>query len=213
MSEQPESNLGPGDVVFAIVLIVAAALVGFAHLFFVGFACSGDTSECAQSSKKNGVYEGTLSYPDGRLYRSAEFEVAFASRKNESDLTFETDAQGHYCIRWANERTYPTATTPAGEPLAGSGTGGPSLGPWDELSFFGAPTDCEEGSGGVPWNRADDAESTWQSRLLILLPLASIAAMIAALLGRRSRYALRLFVAGGTLFAADLLAFVVLWFV
>jgi hypothetical protein len=212
MSEQPESNLGPGDVVFAIVLVVAAALVGFAHLFFVGFACSGDTSECAHSVEKNGAYEGTLRYPDGRLYRAAEFEVEFPSRSEASSLDFETDTEGRYCIHWAEERSYPRPTTPSGERLIDGEDGIPNLTHWREVSRLGPPPDCQEGSGGVPWNRGDDAESTWQSRLLMLLPLASIAALLAALAAHRSRYVGRLFAAGGLLLAANLLAFVVLWF-
>lgn len=205
--------MGAGDVVFAIVLIVAAALLGFAHLFFVGFACSGDTSECAQSVEKDGYYAGFLRYPDGRLYRSAEFEVEFASRQGMPALTFETDELGRYCLRWANERVYPKPTTPAGERLVGGDSGIPNLSPWEEAGPFGAPSGCQESSGGIPWNRADDAESTWQSRLLTLLPLASIALLVGALVARRSRYAARLFVGGAVLLGVDLLAFVLLWFV
>lgn len=212
MERRDEPGLGAGEIVFAIILILAAALLALAHLFFVGFACSGDTSECAQSTAKNGYYEGTLRDLDGRPYRSAEFEVSFASREDDDEVTFETDASGHYCIRWANERVYPSARTPSGEPLIGSDTGIPNLAPWNESGLFGAPADCQESGEGIPWNRADDADATWQSWLLTLLPLASIALLLIALLGRRSRHAARLFGGGALLFGADLVAFVVLWF-
>jgi hypothetical protein len=206
-----DSNLGAGDVVFAIVLIVAAGLLALAHLTFVGLSCTGDTSECAHSIDKDGFYAGSLRYPDGRPYRSAEFELAFATRDDRPHVPFETDAEGRYCVVWANERVYPSASTPSGEELLGN-RGSSSLGPWEELNGRDPPPGCHESNEGVPWNRADDAEQTWQSRLLTFLPLASIAVLLAALAGRRTRYALRLFLAGGLLFAADLVAFVLLWF-
>ncbi len=205
-------TLSGGEIALAVVMIVAAVILGLAHLAFAGFACSGDTSECARSVEKDGYYEGTLHRLDGRPYRSAEFEVRFASRKSDSPVTFETDASGHACIRWAEERVYPDARTPTGEPLYGIDKSVSELAPWHELGFFGAPRDCQESGEGVPWNHADDLESTWQSRLLIILPLAAIGFLAAALIGRRSRHAGRLFATGGLLFGADLIAFVVLWF-
>lgn len=207
-----ESGLDAGDITFAIVFIVGAVLLGLAHFTFVGFSCFGDTSECAQSVDKDGYYEGTLRYLDGRLYRSAEIEVEFASRRNDSAVSFETDPNGHVCVVWANERVYPKAKTPTGEPLVGSGSVS-ELAPWNELNGRDPPPGCQESSKGVPWNQADDAESTWQNWLLILLPLASIGLLAAALAGRRDDRALRFFAAGGLLFGADLIAFLVLWFV
>jgi hypothetical protein len=208
-----DPGLGAGDVTFAIVLILGALLVGMTHFTFVAFACSGDTSECARSTKKDGYYEGTLHYLDGRPYRSAEVEVGFASRKSDSAIAFETDPSGRLCIVWANERVYPQARTPTGEPLKGDGAGASGLAPWHELNGGDPPPGCQESSEGIPWNHADDAEATWQSRLLILLPLASIALLVAALIGRRHDAALRLLAIGGLLFGADLIAFVALWFV
>lgn len=212
-SEEREANLGSGDVAFAIVMAIAAALLGLAHLTFAGLGCFGDTSTCAQSVEKTGVIEGTLLTQNGDLYRSSEFEVEFASRENRSPVTFHTDAEGRYCIHWASERSYPSAAAPTGEPLVGNEDGDPELLSWRELNGADPPPGCEEGDAGVPWNRADDAESTWQYWLLIALPLAAIAALAAALIGRRTPYALRLFASGGLLFAANLIVFVVLWFV
>jgi hypothetical protein len=204
--------LGAGDVTFAIVLLLGAVLLGLAHFTFVSFACSGDTSECAQSTTKDGYYEGTLYSLDGRPYRSAEVEVEFASRRNESDVKFATDPGGHLCIVWADERAYPKPRTPTGEPLVGS-DGGSALSPFHDLGLLAPPRDCQESSEGVPWNHADDAGSHWQSWLLYLLPLASIGLLAAALIGRRDDRALRLFGAGALAFGANLIAFLVLWFV
>jgi len=208
-----DSGLGAGDVTFAIVFIVGAVLLGMAHFTFVSFSCFGDTSQCAQSTEKNGYYEGTLHYLDGRPYRSAEFEAVFASRGEDNPVTFETDANGYACIYWAEERVYPKARTPSGEPLLGDDPHVSELAPFHELGFFGPPEGCQKSSEGVPWNQADDAESTWQNWLLFLLPLASIGLLAAALVGRRDDRALRFFAAGGLLFGANLIAFVVLWFV
>lgn len=211
-STADDSGLGAGDVTFAIVFIVGAVLLGMAHFTFVGFSCSGDTSECAQSVEKDGYYEGVLHHLDGRPYRSAEIEVEFASRKGDSEVSFETDANGHVCIVWANERVYPKARTPTGEPLVGSESAS-ELAPWHELDGRDPPPGCQESSAGVPWNQANDAESTWQNWLLILLPIATIGFLAVALIDRRGRHALRLFATGGLLFGANLIAFVVLWFV
>lgn len=207
-SEPREANLGPGDIAFAVAMIVIAALALLAHLGAAGFSCAWDTSECAHSTSKEGVYEGTIRTKEGDLYSSQEFDVEFGSRGDE--LRFQTDANGRYCIHWADERvTY--VRTPAGEPLAANKLGFSGLGRWRDLNGGDPPPGCQESDAGVPWNQADNAESTWQNWLLIILPLAAIAALLAAILARWTPYAARLFAAGGALLAANLVAFVALW--
>ena len=208
--ENLEPGIGSGDVAFAIVMVVAATLLGLAHVIFVGFTCEWDASTCAHSVEKTEALQGTLRTQDGSLYRSAEFEVEFPSREDRSSVTFETDERGRYCIWWASERGFGSASTPSGEPLVANEEGGPELPSGQDGA---RPADCEEGDAGVPWNHADDAESTWQNWLLILLPIAAITALLLAMAERRQPYALRLFVSGGLLFGANLIAFVVLWFI
>ncbi|MDQ3725758.1 MAG: hypothetical protein M3335_07725 [Actinomycetota bacterium] len=199
------------QIVFAVLMILTVALLGLVHVFFVGFSCQWDTSTCARSVEKTGVIEGTLRTVDGSPYHSSQFEVEFASREARSPVTFETDEEGRYCIQWASERVYPQASAPDGTPLFSEGEKD-SLTSWRELDGDDPPPDCEKGSAGVPWHRADDAESTWQYWLLILLPLAAIAALAVAAIRRRQPYAPRFYVSGSLLFSANLLAFMVFWF-
>lgn len=199
----------------AAMLVIAVLALG-AHWIGTGLTCAWDTSNCVSSTEKNGVYEGTLSTLDGDPYRSSDFEVEFESREREP-VAFRTDERGRFCIRWTNEDSVPLVTTPGGEPLSardeatGDGLLIPGLSGWRNLEGRDPPPGCEESDEGIPWNRAEDAESSWQYRLLVLLPLGAIAALAAALIGRRNRYAFGLFVAGAILLVANLAAGAILW--
>lgn len=205
-------GLSKGQIALALALILAAGAFALLHFVATQLTCAWDTSYCAASVEKNGVYEGTLTL-DGHPYRSAEFEVAFTSRRGLPPVAFRTDARGRYCIRWASEAVVPFASTPGGESLAGQmeGTATVGLEGWRDLEGREPPPGCEEGDAGIPWNRARDATSTWQYWLLIVLPLAAIACLALSLLARRSRYARPLLASGVLLLASDLVAGIVLW--
>lgn len=200
----------------AAAMIVMAAALALLQFVAIGLSCAWDTSYCAASVDKNGVYEGTLTL-DGHPYRSSEFEVAFESRRNLPRVSFRTDERGHYCVRWASEAVVPYASTPGGEMLSNQAAdvpGEPSaegLGDWRDLEGREPPPGCEEGDAGIPWNRAKDATTTWQYWLLIVLPLAAIVALVSALIAWRRRYARWLVTSGGLLLAVDLIAGAVLW--
>jgi hypothetical protein len=201
-------DLTKNQVVLAVLLIPVAALAAFAHVFSVGFACAWDTSTCAESSEKNGVYEGFLRTADGEPYRSSVFTVEFGSREGDDEVPFQTDENGRYCIRWAEE-DFATVNSPTGEAIH-TQEGDDYLGSWRDLNGLDPPSGCQESYEGIPWYAAEDAESTWQYWLLIVLPLAAIAALVSALIGRRSRYGLPLLSAGGLLLGMDVLAWLVL---
>jgi hypothetical protein len=199
-------DLTKNQIILAALLIPVAALAAFVHAVATDFACAWDTSTCAESSKKNGFYEGFLQTASGEPYRSSVFTVGFGSRVGDDEVPFRTDEDGRYCIRWAQE-DFATVNSPTGE-VINNQEGDNSLGPWRDLNGLGPPPGCQESDEGVPWNAAEDAESTWQYRLLIALPLAAIAALVSALIGRRSGYGLPLLTAGGLLLGIDVLA----WF-
>lgn len=193
------------------MIVVAVALV-LLQVVATGLSCAWDTSYCAASVDKNGVYEGTLTL-DGRPYRSWEFEVGFESRRGLPRVSFWTDEQGRYCIRWASEAVVPYPSTPDGESLRGSKEGAPAvaLSEWRDLEGQEPPPGCEAGDAGIPWNRAKDASSTWQYWLLIALPLTVIACLVSSLLFQRRRHARYLLVSGFLLLGADLIASAILW--
>ncbi|MDQ2631156.1 MAG: hypothetical protein M3Y75_09330 [Actinomycetota bacterium] len=180
------NGLTKGQIAFAILLIVVAALAALAHVFFTGFGCVWDTSTCAESSEKNGVYEGFLRTGSGEPYSSSVFTVGFGSREGDEEVPFRTDEDGHYCIRWAEE-DYATVRGPNSESIS-TPEGGNSLTSWRDLNGRDPPPDCQESFVGIPWYAAEDAETTWQYWLLVVLPLAAIAVLLAALIGRRSSY-------------------------
>lgn len=205
-------GLSKSHIAAAVLLIFAAAGMALLHSLATSFSCAWDTSNCAHSSEKDGVYEGTLRTLDGDPYRSSEFDVGFGSRPIGDKITFRTDARGRFCIVWSAERVVPSATTPSGYPLVGrDGENIPGLGGFRDLEGRDPPPDCQESDEGIPWNRSDDADSTWQYWLLLLLPLAAIAFLVAAVAMRGSFYASRLLVLGASLLAANLVAGAILW--
>lgn len=198
-------GLSRTQTLLAALLIVPAAVIAVLHWGATEFSCSWDTSYCAKTTEKNGVYEGALETREGRPYSSAELEVEFESRRDLPPVSFRTDEAGRYCIQWALERIYPFARTPGGEEELGS------LSEWRDLEGQIPPPGCEEGDEGIPWNRAEDASSTWQYRLLMVLSLATLLLSAFALFGRRSRYAYSCLAAGAVLLGIDLVVGAALW--
>jgi hypothetical protein len=196
-------DLTRNQIVFAVLMVLAAALMVLVHWTASDVNCFWDTSTCARSVEKDGVYEGTLQTDDGQLYRSSEFEVRFGSREQEPKVSFQTDENGSYCIVWA-EDSYASATTPGGESLSG-------LGSWRDLGDRDPPPGCQESDEGVPWQNTEELESTWQFWLLIILPIAAIIVLGWGLVVRRTDRALAVFSAGTLLFVVNLLAFLVLY--
>jgi hypothetical protein len=205
-------GLPKGQIALAILMILAAAVLALLQFVATGLTCAWDTSYCAASVDKNGVYEGTLLFGN-RPYRSSEFEVAFTSRRDRPKVSFRTDERGHFCVRWASESIVPYASTPDGESLTSRDDGSVvnGLSGWRDLEGREPPPGCEAGDAGIPWNRAEDATSTWQYWLLIVLPLAAIACLVLSLVAPRSRYARPLVGSGALLLVTDLIAGLVLW--
>lgn len=207
-------GLTRNQIILAALLIAAAGAAAFLHVVATGLACAWDTSYCAHSVDRSGVYEGTLRTLDGEIHRSAPFAVSFESRRDLSAVSFKTDERGRFCIVWARESIYPLAYTPAGEHLSGrSGGEGaiPGITEWRDLEGRDPPAGCQEADEGIPWNRAEDATSTWQYLLLVLLPAAAALLLALALVGRRRPRARSLLAGGALLLGVDLVAGAILW--
>jgi hypothetical protein len=148
-----------------------------AHWAFAGLACGGDTTNCALSHDKNGVYRGVLADAQGRALTNTSFSVAFASRQTSSprDVSgFSTDANGDYCIVWAEERITPF--------LQVSPSFGTSLSePWKPLNGASPPHGCQSGNQGIPWNHASDLKRTPQFVSVIVLGIASALLLLVGL--------------------------------
>lgn len=185
------------------MLLVASALLVL-HWGAAQLVCAWDTSYCARSREKDTEYRGRLVGDDGRVLADATFEVAFESRAREGRVRgFSTDAEGDYCVRWAQESVIPYAYV----------DGGPSLpleSPEDEVVDADAdPTvPCQEGDAGVPWNRSDEVTSTTEFRALLVAAALAVLVLIIGLF----RPLRAIFYAGSALTASVAVAFAVLWF-
>jgi hypothetical protein len=213
--------MGAWHFAAAFLLVVLAVLAVVTSVLFSGLACSGDSSQCASSSDKNGVYEGTVVRQDGVPFRSGTVLVEFASRSSvgEPRVAFHTDDRGLICFRWANEALYPKLFTQSGAPLFARYQGyayaseGPaaSLGEWRDLEGRSPPPRCGSSDAGIPWYRAGDASGQWQAWLLLALPFAAFLLGSGAMAGYRERKSRRLLRIGWAVLVADALAFPLLW--
>lgn len=182
---------------------LATALVALGATLIRGeFTCSGDPLECAETSEKNGFYSGTLMGAGGVLFRDRAFRVAFSSRAGREDVRFDTDEQARYCFVWAKETITPSAVVGDGGPITVAG--------WKPL-HGSAPSGCQQTAASVPWHRAEGLRSSWQFRMLLLIPvLALVALAFGAALGRR-RMGNVLVAAGAVLAAGGLTAHLIFW--
>jgi hypothetical protein len=188
------------------VCLVALVWCGFVLLFHWvagAFACGFDTSYCAYSHDKNGIYQGVLVDRRGRTLTDTTFTVAFESRRraHPRDVSgFSTDAQGRYCIVWAQERDTPFAQFDSSETTIEQ--------PWRALNGAQPPPGCQSGDQRIPWNRANDLTSSAQFLAVpaIVVPGAVLllvaVALGAAPSGRRARSAGLLLSAASTALTA-----------
>jgi hypothetical protein len=160
--------------------IAWCALVLVAHAFAGAISCGWDTSYCAQTHTKNGVYRGILRDNQGAAVASTRFTVSFESRRGRPAVEgFATDAHGGYCIVWAQERIVPFAN--AGDELI------PIPDPWESLERAGPPAGCQSGNAGIPWDRADDLSTRAPYRAVQVFALAAVALLAIGLVAGTRR--------------------------
>jgi hypothetical protein len=161
-------------------LVWCAVVVAF-HWLAGSLACALDTSYCAFSHEKDGVYAGILRDADGHKLPNREFSVAFESRRDMGRVGgFSTDRDARYCIVWANERITPFA----------SAGGGPSIAirdSWRRTRDSARPAGCQSGDEGIPWNRADDRLDRPQFRVPVALGAAGMVLLAVGLVGGAKR--------------------------
>jgi hypothetical protein len=185
-------------------VVIAVALMLLFDASRAATACSQDTSYCAATTERNGIYTGTLSGSDGRPAANTHFEVLFASRGLERPrVRFTSDARGRYCILWPEEQVFPSSDATQQHRVA-------NVGAWLPLDDRPPPRGCQVGNEGVPWQRAEDLASSWQFFMLVGLPALALALLGAGAANwrRRGRLWARLAV---TLAAVALLAHIWLW--
>jgi hypothetical protein len=203
-------------MVVAVLLIVIAGLMLLANAFRASFACSTDSSTCARSTEKNGVYETTLVDQAGTPYRSREFLVEFRALRSGDRVAFRTDRSGHVCIQWASESSYPLLLTAGGDELYARYVGGQyqepvsSLREWQDLEGREPPPGCQQGDRGIPWYRAEGATGSWQYLLLQALPAAAILALLLALVGHGLLWSRRVWMLGALLLASEAIVWLIL---
>jgi hypothetical protein len=186
--------------------VVWCGLVLLFHFAAGAFQCGLDTSNCAVSASKNGIYQGVLIDEEYRTWADTSFSVAFASRRSSRPVGgFATDAHGEYCIVWAHERITPRAHVE---------DGGPSIqvdAPWRPLNGADPPPGCDAGDEGIPWNRGDDLQNTPQffSVPVVIVPAAAL--LLLALLIRRTPWTSLCRRGGLALTAVGTLLTAILW--
>jgi len=202
----------PWGTVACLAGLVWGAVVLVVHLAGGALVCNPRTTEnssCAHSHAKNGIYQGVLGAgsSQGRARASTAFTVHFSSRRDaHRDVSgFTTDAQGGYCIVWAEERSTPVASY--------DDTVASIKADWRPLAGAKPPTGCQAGDRGIPWNRADDLRHTPQYVAGLILTLAGMALLLLALVLRNAPSAWWLRTAGLSVTAASTLLVALLWLV
>jgi hypothetical protein len=190
----------------SLAALVWCGVVLLFHWAAGAFACGWDTSYCAQSRDKDGLYRGVLVDRQGRTVTNTPFTVGFESRRNAEPGEvggFSTDSAGRFCILWAQERITPSIS------LDGAPEG--SIQGWEPLNGSDPPLGCQAGDEGIPWNRADDLKTSPQFMSVPALAVPAAALLLVALLGGRTGTQ-RLRQAGFALTFASTLLAVILWF-
>jgi hypothetical protein len=158
-----------------VIALMWAVLVLLVHWAAAGLACGWDTSNCATSHDKNGLYQGVLDERRGEPFTNTPFTVAFESRRHAHPREvagFSTDAEGRYCIVWAQERITPFAhVADLTRPIRGAR---------QPLNGTDPPPGCQTGDQAIPWNRADDLRRSLQ---FLSVPAAVVPGMILLLVG------------------------------
>ena len=191
-----------------LIALVWCGIVLLLHWAFSAFACAWDTSNCALSRDKNGVYQGVLVDLQGRPIRNADFTVSFESRRSAHPRRvsgYSTDAQGRYCLIWSQERIIPFAY------YNGSGTS--IRGSWQPLDGASPPARCQAGDQGIPWRRADDLRSSVQFVAVPALVIPGSVLLLAGLLLGGAPSAARVRTCGFVLTAAGTVLAVLVWYV
>lgn len=201
----------PGKWAGRGVCLAALVWCGFVLLFHWaagGFACGMDTSYCAQSRDKNGVYRGVFVDGQGRTLTDTAFSVAFESRRGARprDVSgFSTDAHGRYCIIWAQERITPSAHV--------GGSEWSIRDPWQPLNGASPPPGCQAGDQGIPWNRADDLTTSAQFLAVPAVAVPGVVLLLVALVLGGAPTARNPRTAGIALTVASTLLAALLWLV
>lgn len=173
------------------------------------FACSADTATCAESRSEDGFYGGVLVDQQGQLVRNTALSVAFGSRNHGriQDVVggFATDAQGRYCVVWAQESATPSVTLRS-QVLRFER-------PWQPLGAAQPPPGCQTSDRGVPWNRSKDDASSPQFIALPVVVALGVLLLLAALAFRATPSARRLRTAGLAFTYASTALFIALWFI
>src|SRR5215210_160571 len=154
-----------------LIALVWCCFVLLFHWFAGMIACGLDTSYCAMGHEKNGLYQGVLVDQHGRTMANTSFALRFESRDRAHPRDvhgFSSDAQGRYCIVWAQERITPIARF--------DGTETAIKGFWKPLNEGQPRPGCQSGDHDIPWDRADDLTSS--ARFLAVPAMAVPAAVL-----------------------------------
>jgi hypothetical protein len=172
--------------------------------------CSQDTSYCAESTEKDGIYRGELINSDGSPAANREFTVSFQSREYEPDLAFTTDANGAFCIRWAQESITPHVQE-ADLLIADPSSEYPDSRITDFKESTAGPPDCQSSDARIPWHNAENLKSSWQYVLMMGLAAGAALLFLLALLRAREPSSATVARIGGALLGGAILATVLGW--
>lgn len=187
-----------------VAALVWTAFVVGSHWFAAMAGCAMDTSYCADSRHKDGVYTGFLVDGDGRPAASKDFSMSFESRHQfgrQGLVKFTSRPDGSFCIVWGQEAIKPGALVDDdGRQYVGQDA------TWRPLRGQDPPAGCQTSRRGIPWHRALDYASSPQYLLVLMLGAAGGLALVA---GRALSATRR---AGLALTAATTAAALAVWF-
>jgi hypothetical protein len=211
-------------------VLAASILILLANFASGSAACGTENSGCARAGPAR-LWLGRVFTRDGRPATRAVVEYLFDSNRSKggvsrTPVTASTDSEGRYCLRWPAESSTAFVAVPGGRFVLvspdASGTPGASylIGSNGDPNLTVTNRGWQPASDATdacvtrspPWNRTEDVKSNWRYRVLLYLPLLSIALAVAGAGSRRAteigRWATR---TSGVLAAAAVVFYFLVW--
>jgi hypothetical protein len=214
-------RLATGSIVTLGVLTLLAN-VSAGH-----WLCAADNAGCARAGPPR-KWLGRVLKASGAPAARIELAYYFASNRPASKLAavpfpILTDRQGRYCVHWPVESQVAFVeidpATPGGpftvvSPDAGAAVAAAGRGVTVTNQGWSLSADASEGctTGSPPWYRVDDLRTNWRYRVLVYLPLVTIALALIGTGRRRQNPQLRWTTpTSGALAATGAVFYVLVW--
>lgn len=191
----------------SLVAIAAVAALALLANFVAGaFACSFDTSYCADSRDELGVVHGMIVDEKEQPVGGVEFHLTDDTYpRDDPGPVFVSNPDGRFCVLWPEGSTRPFAQ-PLDPTLRSTLVEPASIG-------FPPPGPCQTTDRRAAWYRYEDLESNWQYLTLTALPASAFALVLGAgtSIRRRPQRAGVFRLTASVLVALNVVLFLMLW--